>query len=123
MLEISKTLLGAVKDSEIGAAQRALSGGANPNDLNETEVINALQCAILQGNLEMVSLLLNYDPEVKKNKADINLVGHEFVSSIQIASKIEGNANKKELMERVILSRKCFSNDIFENYLATCLLW
>lgn len=117
--ENSASLLEAVKHSEIHSAKGALARGANPNVIDESNALNAVQEAIKGERLDVLNLLLDGISEREVIKGDVNLVGHNFESSISLAARTKQNA--RDVMEKVISSRELFKEVIFDKYLTICI--
>jgi len=84
-LDLNARLRAACENGDVGAAESALSDGANPNTRELFSRIAALQAAATNGHLEIVKLLV-------KNGADINLVSGDAPSTALESAAIAGRA-------------------------------
>lgn len=115
----TKWLLSGVINTQSNVAKEALANGADPDKVTEDNQMSALQEAIQREDLELTNLLL-VTHTANETVADVNLVGHEFKSSIAIASKAKDKTKRMHLMRMIIQNRKVFDEKLFDCYFNNC---
>lgn len=119
---LSQWLLSVIKNPQINAARQALKAGANCNQAIDPESKRtALQETIVGDQLDLLTLLLDGDPQHPDKKADINKVGYEFEACIELAAKTV-LTKKMEMMQLLIERRNLIEREALVQSAGLCAM-